>query len=47
MQAEPALAMTKELGHLVIAYEVVLLVIQHGHEDIDAREELAKFARCA
>ena len=47
VRREPTLAVTKELRDLVVADEVVLLVVEHRHEDVDVREKIAQLARGA
>ncbi len=42
---EPALALGEEVVDLRVAHPVVLLVVQHGHEHVQVREQLPQPAR--
>ena len=42
MPGEPALAAAQQLLHLVVADPVVLLRVEHRHEHVEVREQLAR-----
>ena len=47
MADEPALAVAKQLLHLVVADPVVLLVVEHRNEHVQVRQQVAQPARRA
>src|SRR5439155_505508 len=42
MRLEPAFAMFEKFLELFLSDEIVLLIVEHGHEDVEVRQQLGK-----